>query len=65
MKALLILSEDGDWIGLYVDGKLELEGHSLRTQDVIHALGIEANQIEKSVEWFDGHGGRCPAEYKE
>ena len=30
-----------DWMGLYIDGTLRREGHSLDTEDVLKELGIE------------------------
>lgn len=37
-----------DWEGLYVDGDLKAQGHSLHTQDILDALGVshEARSIE-------------------
>lgn len=32
---------NGDWVGLYVDGKLVDESHSLDPQRVMDALGIK------------------------
>lgn len=29
MKAILLISQDGDWEGLFIDGKLISEGHQL------------------------------------
>lgn len=36
----LVQSEEGDWQGLYVDGKLAIEDHSLAPRDVLDALSV-------------------------
>jgi len=36
----IVAAEDGDWEGLYIDGKLAAEGHSLDTRRVVEALGF-------------------------
>ncbi len=41
MEVMLVECESGDWIGMYVDGKLKEEGHSLRPTDVLDALGVK------------------------
>ncbi len=57
-----IVSDQGDWIGLYdTDGKLLDEGHSLEPQAVVEALGFEYAHIEWDEEKFNEHGGHCPA----
>lgn len=48
---------DGDWVGLYVNGALVLEGHSLRNDDVLDAIGVSSRSFETDVE---ARGGRCP-----
>lgn len=42
-----------DWEGLYVNGILELEGHSLRGDDVARCLEaqVEVHYIEKEETW--------------
>lgn len=37
--------EYDDWEGLYLDGKLVLEGHSLDTSHVLDALGIQHSSV--------------------
>lgn len=37
--------EYDDWEGLYLDGKLVLEGHSLDTSHVLDALGISHSSV--------------------
>lgn len=72
-KVVLVYSDEGDWVGLYLDHNLVLEGHSLPSADVIETM-LEWFSVKKQlflyafpksvlvaykpVEWFpDGH---CP-----
>jgi hypothetical protein len=64
-KVHFITSEDGDWIGLYFDGELLDEGHSLDERQVVRRLaqkrlGLIVTTEEKSAEWFEEQGGSCP-----
>lgn len=38
-----------DWCGLYRDGKLIVEGHSLNTRDVCYALGLDLDVDDCTV----------------
>lgn len=42
----LVRDEGGDWIGLYIDGKLAMENHSLNENDMLRALGIGYQSYE-------------------
>lgn len=46
MKIDIVNSDEGDWTGLYVDGRLMCEGHSLSPREVIEALGFELNSSQ-------------------
>jgi hypothetical protein len=46
MSVVIVNSFDGDWIGLYVGGRLAAEGHSLAPAQVLAAVGIEATSRE-------------------
>ena len=37
-KLLFVTGEEGDWEGLYLEGKLVKEGHELTKYDVLDAL---------------------------
>jgi hypothetical protein len=37
----LVNSEAGDWQGLYINGKLWREGHSLSVRDIVEAIMTE------------------------
>lgn len=60
-KLTLIASEIGDWIGLYSGDRLVIEGHRISEYDMAKALGYEVSREERSQEWFESHGGRCPS----
>jgi hypothetical protein len=64
IKQIRILrTGSGDWTGLYVDGELRREGHSL---DVMHAimdvLGSSADIKNVTIKdnYLDDYGARCP-----
>lgn len=38
MDIKIVFHPSGDWEGLYVEGYLECEGHSIRVEDLIEAL---------------------------
>lgn len=42
---VVIVSGAEDWEGLYIDGKLVSEGHSIRVHDVLDALGVTLTRI--------------------
>ena len=39
---------------MWVDGGFQIEGHSLRLEDVLDVLGIENERFEAPEEWFSG-----------
>jgi hypothetical protein len=64
----ILSSEDGDWTGLYLDGKLIAENHSLSNWDwvqLLSSLGIGVQDEERSMEWFEKVGSRCPETWDE
>lgn len=60
MKVNLIRSEEGDWIGLYKDGLLVAQNHSLGPSEVLRALGIEHEDVTASMDLFEQWGYGCP-----
>jgi hypothetical protein len=48
----LVNSSEGDWIGIYIDGKLVCDNHCYDVDDVLSILGIEYEQ--HWVEMEDG-----------
>lgn len=57
MNILHIRSDQGDWEGLYVNGILVLEGHSLATADVLKAVGLHQQYESREIPM---EGGRLP-----
>ena len=53
-----------DWEGLYIDGKLVMENHSLRVEDV-----LEACQVKFDSHWVDDdwmcNRGRFPEKFED
>lgn len=45
-----------DWCGLYVDGKLEYEGHSLDPYHVFVALKLPFNEFAVNEDWLCDEG---------
>jgi hypothetical protein len=45
-----------DWIGLYLDGKLVEEGHSLEPFHVLDALGIKHTYHAADIDWLHEEG---------
>lgn len=51
---------DGDdWKGLYIDGKLFMEGHELTIYDVLDAIDVKYKYIEPDLDWL-AHNGSLP-----
>ncbi len=64
MKITLVSNGD-DWAGLYVDGKLFTEGHSITARDLVNAAGIEADHIDVTTDWLGGTVSNLPAQLSE
>lgn len=54
MKVAIVSGDD--WMGLYIDGKLVLEGHSLCLGEVLEAVGIKPETITPDNEWLENEG---------
>lgn len=50
MKINLVQSTDGDWEGIYVDGILKEEGHSLSPWHILKALGLDFSHHDVDFE---------------
>lgn len=56
-KQISIVGNGDDWEGLYVDGKLALQGHSLgRVQDVLEILGFDVLDRLTEEGWLEDIG---------
>lgn len=50
MKQVAHISDvSGDWEGIYVDGKLIAEGHSLDARQTMEAIGVEFEHRETDL----------------
>lgn len=45
-----------DWQGLYVDGKLKTEDHTLLVEDVLNNLGIRFTRLNADIDWLHERG---------
>lgn len=59
----LVRDSSGDWIGIYIDGKLVDEGHSLPEERMLDALSVEYTSEELDMEANDL--GRLPKRYED
>lgn len=68
MKVNYVHDEGGDWAGLYIDGELIDENHSLYVGHVLEALEsrglIEYEGFEVNGDWMLDNG-RLPEEFSE
>jgi len=46
----------GDWTGLYVNGWLAAENHSLSASDVLDALSIRYDVVPVDERWLEDNG---------
>ena len=53
----LMYSDCGDWVGLYLDGKLVYEGHGVPVDRLLAALGISFTHEERDLSELGG----CPS----
>lgn len=56
MKITFVGDPGGDWEGLYIDGKLVIENHSLQWWQVLYALKIEYDSFDADEEWLQEKG---------
>lgn len=64
MNAAIVMSESGDWEGLYIDGFLVLEGHSLSARQVLEAMKIPTTWRSAPSDYFDNNS-RLPERLKD
>jgi hypothetical protein len=57
LKSVVFVGCDGeDWEGLYIDGKLYVEGHSISVKDLLDSLDIPYSNVECDDAWLDKKG---------
>jgi len=55
-KKLVLVTNYDDWEGLYIDGKLVLEGHRVRRDEMFTMLGIDYTEVEAAEGWLESRG---------
>ena len=60
MIKITLVSNGDDWEGLYVDGELVVEGHSITARDMANALGADMENVYVSYEWLGGKVNTLP-----
>jgi len=53
-KVAIVTDEGGDWEGIYIDGRLMSEGHSLTVYEVLGLLGISCDFYSVEIDQDDG-----------
>ncbi len=53
-----------NWQGIYIDGELAAENHSLNPEDILYVLGVDHEVKWADEEWLDGFGS-LPAKYED
>lgn len=51
MKTATIVQGD-DWVGVYVEGKLITEGHSVNAYELLNQLGYYVDSVEPDFDWL-------------
>ena len=64
-EVVFVSSESGDWEGVYVNGILMREDHSLDTSDILSILDISVKHIEVSEKWLGQERTNLPKTLKE
>ena len=52
----VVIVHGDDWVGVYVDGKLRYEGHSIRPEQLLELLGINCRDFECDLDWLEEEG---------
>jgi hypothetical protein len=64
MNRQIVIAYGDDWEGLYVDGVLAEEGHSISVHHFCKALGIDLEQKAVDTDWLE-KGGRLPDRFED
>ena len=64
MENLTLVTNYDDWEGLYDNGKLVLEGHSIRKEEILEYLGIKVKILEADGDYLYKYG-RLPVHLKD
>ena len=52
----IVIVNGDDWKGIYIDGQLKYEGHSIRPMDIFNVLDIDFKEFECDLEWLEEQG---------
>jgi hypothetical protein len=66
-KIRLLHAGSGDWVGLYIDGKLIMEGHDISAREVIDIFypNCDYKSIYHEDEYLESYDGSCPVNWPE
>lgn len=56
MNKKITFVKGDDWEGLYINGKLIKEDHSLHVEDVLEAVGVKVDTLHADCEWLWDQG---------
>lgn len=56
MSRNITIAQADDWIGVYINGELQAEGHSISTVELLEVLGVEHEQVSVDQEWIEDRG---------
>ncbi len=60
MKLTYVSSTSGDWCGIYLDNKIDSEGHSIAVWEWLHYIKLgrvtEVDEFEVDGEWLESIG---------
>ncbi len=59
-KILIVRSTDGGKAGMYLNGRLVMEGPDLRVEDVLGILAVEFETAAVNLDWLREREGRLP-----
>ncbi len=57
---LTLVSNGDDWEGLYIDGVLVNEGHTITLGDLAEAFDCRLTRVDVLSDWLGGEVGRLP-----
>ncbi len=60
----VVFAYASDWMGMYVNGKLVFENHSICPDEALEALGIPVTKFSCNEEWLE-NVGNLPKEAKD
>jgi hypothetical protein len=52
----IVYGEEGDWEGLYIDGKLVYEGHEIPRHVLFEKMGIQCTDRQCADGWLEERG---------